>query len=227
MREVLVRAKGVAVDFPLQDATAVNVLSNIDCEIRDRDRIALVGASGSGKSTLLHILGGLMAPTRGEVSWPALGVRDSLQPEKIALVFQTPSLFPALSIAENVALPLRLAGRDTDGTKKAEALLDRFGLGELALKLPEELSGGQAQRVAMARALIIQPRLVLADEPTGQLDSATATQFLETVRTLLADTTTAMLIATHDPAVAARMDHRWTIRHGHLQTTQKNEMNVA
>lgn len=227
MPDNLVEAKGVAMDFPLQGEAAVNVLSNIDCKIGERDRIALVGASGSGKSTLLHILGGLMTPIRGTVNWPALGPKDALQPEKITFVFQTPSLFPALTVVENVALPLRLAGRDDGGPEKAAALLDRFGLGELAGKLPEELSGGQAQRVAMARALIVGPRLVLADEPTGQLDSETAVQFLETVRTLLADTPTAMLIATHDPAVAARMEQRWTIQHGHLQTTQKKEMSAA
>ena len=227
MAEILAQAKGIAMEFSMRGSETANVLANVGCEIRERDRIALIGASGSGKSTLLHILGGLIAPSRGAISWPTLGPRETLQPEKITFVFQTPSLFPALTVAENVALPLRLAGRDGNGAVKAEVLLGKFGLSDLAKKLPEELSGGQAQRVAMARALIVNPRLVLADEPTGQLDSATATRFLETVREVLADKPTALVIATHDRAIAALMEQQWVIDHGHLQTNTRHEMSAA
>ena len=179
-------------------------------------RIALIGPSGSGKSTLLHIIGGFIPPTAGEVSWPALGPQEDLLPEKIQAVFQVPSLFPALNVRDNIALPLLMAGRSAAPGFTPDALLARFGLSDLALKLPEELSGGQAQRIAMLRALSVLPRLILADEPTGQLDSKTAQEFLTTVITVADATHAALMIATHDPAVAARMDRQWSIDHGKL-----------
>lgn len=218
MSEDIVLAKNIAMDFPSPDGTAVNILMGADCRICADDRIALVGPSGSGKSTLLHILGGLVSPTRGEISWPALGTRETLQPEKITFVFQTPSLFPALTIVQNVTLPLVLAGNECEAHSRAMGLLAAFGLESLADKLPEELSGGQAQRVAMARALVVSPRLVLADEPTGQLDSNTSASFLETVLRLIDGTKTALLIATHDLSVARQMKREWTIEHRILRS---------
>ncbi|MBE0702683.1 MAG: ABC transporter ATP-binding protein [Afipia sp.] len=219
MSDDLAVANNVAMDFSLPDGTAVNILSGVDCRIRQADRIALVGPSGSGKSTLLHVLGGLVSPTRGAITWPALGNRESLQPEKITFVFQTPSLFPALTAVQNVTLPLLLAGDDSQADDRAMAFLSAFDLGSLANKLPEELSGGQAQRVAMARALVVKPSLILADEPTGQLDSVTSASFLETVLALIDGTNTALLVATHDRAVADRMNCEWTIDHGMLRST--------
>lgn len=219
MSEVLVVANKVAMDFPSREGAAVHILAGIDCRICEGERIALVGPSGSGKSTLLHILGGLVQPTRGEMSWPALGRRESLQPEKITFVFQTPSLFPALTIVQNVTLPLVLAGNEFEAHTRAMALLAAFGLDDLADKLPEELSGGQAQRVAMARALVVKPSLILADEPTGQLDSNTSANFLETVLGLIDGSRTALLIATHDLSVARRMNREWVMEHGNLQST--------
>jgi ABC-type lipoprotein export system ATPase subunit len=192
------------------------VLVDINCHIGTGDRIALVGVSGSGKTTLLHILGGLDIPTSGTIAWPALGPRETLRPAKIALVFQRPSLFPALSVVQNVALPLLLLDKRGDATAAAMGLLDQFGLSDLAEKLPEELSGGQAQRVAMARALIAKPRLVLADEPTGQLDSATAYHFLDIALHLIGESDAAFVLATHDEAVAARLDIRWSLDAGRL-----------
>ena len=135
--------------------------------------------SGSGKSTLLHILGGLETPSSGSVVWPLRGERENLRPGKIAYVFQVPSLIPSLTVLENVALPLVLQ-RDDNATGRALEALTRLELASLAAKLPEELSGGQAQRVAVARALAGHPQLILADEPTGQLDRATAAHLLET-----------------------------------------------
>jgi ABC-type lipoprotein export system ATPase subunit len=217
MNEPLVEAKGLSKDYPLPGGGLISVLRGVDCRIDDGDDIAIVGPSGSGKSTLLHCLGGLVKPTSGELSWPALGARETLLPEKIQFVFQSPSLYPALSVLGNVSLPMVLAGRGADPEARALEVLEAFGLGELSDKLPEELSGGQAQRVAMARALAIRPRLILADEPTGQLDSKTATAFLDRVLEMTRTAGAAMVIATHDPLMARKMDQRWTIEHGALR----------
>lgn len=216
MSELLVVAKGLGRDFQDGAAGRITVLSDISCEIASDARIALVGPSGSGKTTLLHILGGLDRPTSGRIEWPGLGTFEELRPRQIGLVFQSPSLFPALTAAQNVDLPMILANETTPAKGTAAALLASFGLAELADKLPEELSGGQAQRVAMARALAIGPKLVLADEPTGQLDSITAQFFFDAVLDRLDGTGVALVVATHDEAVAARMATRWTMDHGRL-----------
>lgn len=214
MDEALVQIKEVGKTYPAADGQITRVLSGITCDIEPGARIALIGPSGSGKSTLLHIIGGFIPPTDGEVSWPALGAQEDLLPEKIQAVFQAPSLFPALNVRDNIALPLLLAGRSEALGFTPDDLLARFGLSDLALKLPEELSGGQAQRIAMLRALSVSPRLILADEPTGQLDSKTAQEFLTTVITVAVEVGAALVIATHDPTVAARMDRHWSIDHG-------------
>lgn len=162
-------------------------------------------------------MAGLEAPTSGELSWPALGPRAMLRPAKIRIVFQVPSLLPPLSVVENVELPL-LLGHAEAGAARAAAteMLARLGLAELADKLPEELSGGQAQRVAMARALAARPLLVLADEPTGQLDHPTAAHLFDVLLAALAGTPTALVVATHDLAVAERLQRVWRLRHGTL-----------
>ncbi|MCZ8548727.1 ABC transporter ATP-binding protein [Mesorhizobium qingshengii] len=216
MSETLVVGKGLGRDFRDGNAGLVTVLTNVDCEIVSGARIALVGPSGSGKSTLLHILGGLDKPTTGTVEWPGLGSFEELRPRWIGFVFQTPSLFPALTAVQNVELPLILGGKAPADNATAMSLLGSFGLGDVADKLPEELSGGQAQRVAMARALAIGPKLILADEPTGQLDSVTAQLFFDVILKRLEGTDVALVIATHDEAVAARMATRWTMDHGRL-----------
>ena len=217
MAECLVQAERLTKSYPSREGT-ISVLSDVTCNVFAEDRIAVAGPSGSGKSTLLHILGGLVSPSSGRVIWPALGDRNALQPTKIGFVFQSPSLFPALTALRNVTLPLILAGQADGADQRALAMLDRFGLGDLAQKLPEELSGGQAQRIALARALVIWPRLILADEPTGQLDSTTAGQVLQTLLAIAADQGTAVVMATHDPAMAALMDRQWVMSFGQLQT---------
>lgn len=217
MVEPLVVAVGVSRRFGAGSA-ATQALQLASCEIYPGDRIALVGPSGSGKSTLLHVLGGLDRPTQGVVSWPALGPREGLRPGKIVDVFQGPSLLPPLSVVENVRLPLLLDGMaEKDATLLAGAALDRFGLAGLRDKLPEEISGGQAQRVAIARAIAGRPALLLADEPTGQLDSITAQEVLSTLLAALAEHGTAAVIATHDPLVAARLDRTWQMSNGQLK----------
>lgn len=200
--------------------SGAQVLSEVSCRVMPGQRIALVGPSGSGKSTLLHLMAGLAQPTSGTISWPLLGARDALRPTRVQEVFQGPSLFPALDVAENVALPLVLAGRAAGAEAEALKMLARFGLSDLALKLPEELSGGQAQRAALARALAIGPDLVLADEPTGQLDGATATAVTDTLIEIAAAQGMALVVATHDPRIAARIGETWTVDHGRLIPTE-------
>ncbi|MFC2967973.1 ABC transporter ATP-binding protein [Acidimangrovimonas pyrenivorans] len=221
MTDVLARAEGIGMRYAAPGTAPVDVLEGIDCEIAAGDRIAIIGPSGSGKSTLMHILGGLIAPTSGHIDWPALGPRESLMPVKVQFVFQGPSLFPALDVLGNITLPLFLAGHTTGARDRARQLLARFALEELADKLPEELSGGQAQRVAMLRALTTAPRLILADEPTGQLDSHTAEHFLDGVLELASTAGIALVIATHDAQVAARMARLWAMDHGRLANSAR------
>lgn len=216
MTEPIVAAENICKSYRLPDGQVTAVLDHITCRVEAGAMIAVIGPSGSGKSTLLHILAGLILPTSGHLTWPALGERAELMPEKVQVAFQSPSLFPPLNVRDNIALPLVLAGQCKIAGLRAERLLQSFGLAELALKLPEELSGGQAQRVAMLRALAGSPRLILADEPTGQLDSATAQAFLTGVIDMAEAMGTALIIATHDPEVAARLDRQWTIDHGTL-----------
>lgn len=198
---------------------AVEALRSATCAIEPGQQIALLGPSGSGKSTLLHLIGGLDTPTSGTVAWPALGARAGLRPGKVVDVFQGPSLLPPLTVLDNVRLPLVLQGAgDREATAGALAALETFGLPDLRDKLPEEISGGQSQRVALARALVVRPRLVLADEPTGQLDSATALAVLETFLAALRDIGAALLLSTHDQRVAARFPTRWVMRNGRLDT---------
>src|SRR5262249_25124405 len=157
---------------------------------------------GSGKSTLLHLIAGLDEPTEGTMTWPALGERASLRPGPVALVFQGPSLLPPLDVVENVALPLVLAGVDeAEAHERALAALDEVALRDEHAKLPEELSGGQMQRVAVARAIAQRPRLLLADEPTGQLDHQTATEVVEVLLETVSGGSCALVVSTHDPLV--------------------------
>ena len=200
------------------NGSKVVAVKHASCTIQRGDRIALVGPSGSGKSTLLHILGALDDPTSGKVLWPALGARDSLRPAKISFVFQSESLLAPLTVLENIEVPRLLAGSTADQARsEASEILAALDLSELADKLPEEISGGQAQRAAVARSLITRPTLILADEPTGQLDHHTAKHLLDLLLRRLKSTDAALVIATHDPVVAARMKTQWTMNHGVLQ----------
>jgi predicted ABC-type transport system involved in lysophospholipase L1 biosynthesis ATPase subunit len=208
--EPLVSCDGAARTYG-SGATATVGLQPTDCAVAPGARIALVGPSGSGKSTLLHLMAGLDRPTHGTVTWPGL---DGGRP---AVVFQGPSLLPPLTVLENVALPLILAGEaDADARLRAHAALERLGLDELADKLPEEISGGQSQRVAIARALAGRPRLLLADEPTGQLDAVTGAAIVDALLEAAANADAALVVATHDPAVAARLDERAEMHSGRL-----------
>ncbi len=200
--------------------SAVVALHRASCEIWAGQRIALMGPSGSGKSTLLHLIAGLDGPTTGSITWPALGDRASLRPGPIALVLQGPSLLPALSVSENVALPLILGGTGPgEAGERATTALARLDLESLARKLPEELSGGQAQRVAIARAIAQRPRLFLADEPTGQLDQVTAAAVAELLFETACEIGAALLVGTHDPVVAEPFEQAWYLSDGRLLTS--------
>ena len=197
----------------------VVALTNATCRIHAGEQIALMGPSGSGKSTLVHLLAGIDTPTSGTITWPALVDEPRLRPGPIGVVFQAPSLLPPLTVVENVALPLLLGGTsDTEATAAAREALALLELDMLANKLPEELSGGQAQRVAIARILAGNPKLILADEPTGQLDHDTATHVIDVLIAAADASGAALLINTHDPAVAARFAMHWSMHDGTLTT---------
>ena len=217
MPEVLVDVKEAGRAYRIGERPLV-ALDSATCRVSSGEHVALVGPSGSGKSTLLHLMGGLDSPTAGEVSWPGLGKRETLRPEKVAFVFQTPSLLAPLTVVENVEMPL-LLGRTgaKDARRAALDALERIELDGIADKLPEELSGGQTQRVAVARALAYRPRLILADEPTGQLDHPTAEHLFDVWLASLEGTETALVVATHDMTVAGRMKERWRMLHGVLE----------
>ena len=197
---------------------AVVALHDATCEIWPRERIAIMGPSGSGKSTLLHLLAGLETPTAGTIAWPALGDRASLRPGPVAIVFQGPSLLPPLDVLENVALPLVLARRrrGRGARERASAALALVEVTNLHAKLPEELSGGQMQRVAIARTLAQRPRLLLADEPTGQLDHVTGAHIVDVLMLVAAEAGAALVVSTHDSEVADRLDQRWPVIDGRL-----------
>ena len=197
---------------------AVTALRHVTCRVEPGQQIALSGASGSGKTTLLNLLAGLDEPTAGTVVWPAIGDRRHLRPGPVGVVFQAPSLLPPLDVVENVALPLILAGVDRASAREgAMGALLRLGLDHLASKLPEELSGGQAQRVAVARVLAGRPVLILADEPTGQLDRHNAAVVIDALEQTASSIGAALVVNTHDPVVAERFSTRWTMRDGELE----------
>ena len=212
----LVRCAGVARTFGA-GAGAVVAVSGVSCSVVSGQSTALVGPSGCGKSTLLHLLAGLEHPTVGAVTWPSTGHSPWGRPREVGVVFQGPSLLAHLDVTENVALPLLLDGSSpTDARDRARESLDALGLGGLAHALPDTLSGGQAQRVAIARVLGARPQLVLADEPTGQLDGATGAHVVDVLLEAVARAGAAVVVTTHDPRVARRFDQVWRMSGGRL-----------
>jgi len=197
----------------------IAVLRGINLDIAAGERVALTGESGSGKSTLLHLIAGLDAADSGEIRLGDIEVtklndsgRAALRRDRLGLVFQQFNLVPSLSVDDNLAFQARLADRH-DAAWHAE-LVERLGLGALLKRYPEQLSGGQQQRVAIGRALAIKPALLLADEPTGNLDEATADDVLALARDLVTRTGCAFLMVTHSARLAAMLDRRVSLHAG-------------
>ncbi|MFE1961104.1 ABC transporter ATP-binding protein [Streptomyces sp. NPDC059479] len=194
---------------------AVVAVHGASCTVAAGARIAVVGPSGSGKSTLLHLMAGLDRPTAGRITHP--GLPEGPLARHIGFVFQGPSLLPPLTAVENIALPLRIDGaEERDAEDRAVAALESLGLEALAAKLPDELSAGQAQRVAVARVLARRPRLILADEPTGQLDRHSAEQVMTVLLDAAGTLGAAVVVTTHDTRVAQALPTRWSMADGRL-----------
>ncbi|CAN5870128.1 ABC transporter ATP-binding protein [soil metagenome] len=218
---MLVRLQGVRKAY-IDGVTRHDVLRGVDLGVAAGELVALLGPSGSGKSTLLNVIAGLDAPDAGTVEVggrdvAALSERDRtlLRRREIGFVFQFFNLVPTLTVLENVQLPLELTGRRGSSMRDdAVALLERVGLPDRGRSFPDELSGGEQQRVAIARAVAHSPVIVLADEPTGNLDTTTGALIIDLLAALVSERNTAMLIATHSPEVVGRAHRVVTLRDG-------------
>jgi putative ABC transport system ATP-binding protein len=200
----------------------LTILDGVSLEVAESEFVAVTGPSGSGKSTLLGLIAGLDQPTSGSVVVDGVDVtaldEDALAKfrlETIGYVFQSFHLIPTLTAAENVAVPLELAGL-RDAPMRAQGLLDQVGLAARAGHYPAQLSGGEQQRVALARAMALSPRVILADEPTGNLDAATGEQIIDLLLRLKRDAGATLLLVTHDPAVARHADREIALRDGRI-----------
>jgi putative ABC transport system ATP-binding protein len=219
----LINARGLHKRFGSDDATVV-ALDGLDLDVAAGEFVAVTGPSGSGKTTLLHCLAGVLVPDGGTVHIGDVEVtsldedaRTRLRRDRMGFVFQRLNLLPQLTVAENIQLPLVLRGDDRDAVvARTDELLERVGLGGRQDAMPAELSGGQAQRVAVARAIAASPDVVWADEPTGQLDREHAAEVAMLLRSLAADGVT-IVLATHDLDVAARADRGVSLVDGRLQ----------
>ena len=203
---------------------AVVALGGVDISIQKGEFVAIVGPSGCGKSTLLNLLGGLDQPTKGKVFLDGQNLADfseeqlaSLRRQKMGFIFQRHDLFPVLTARENIEFPLLLGGMlPSERTKRADELLNQIGLSEKADHLPDELSGGQQQRVGIARALANDPLILLADEPTGNLDSATSAEIINILIELTRNQGLTLVMVTHDPEVADQADRKLALRDGQI-----------
>jgi lipoprotein-releasing system ATP-binding protein len=223
MTDVVLQTRQVQKNFR-QGPVTLEVLRGIDVTITAGERLAIVGASGSGKTTLLQILGGLDRPTSGEVLVDGRNIhllnereRGELRNQALGFVYQFHHLLPEFSALENVAMPLLVRRtRVAEAKERAAQVLTRVGLGQRLTHRPHQLSGGERQRAAVARALVTQPKLVLADEPTGNLDGNNAAQVFELMLELNRERGTSLVLVTHDLRIAARMDRALEIESGKL-----------
>ncbi|MDP9219617.1 MAG: ATP-binding cassette domain-containing protein [Actinomycetota bacterium] len=226
-RELLVQCVDVARTFGA-GPRAVVAVHGASCRVYAGDRIAVMGSSGSGKSTLLHLIAGLEPPTAGAVTWPGLDPDPLIRARQVGVAFQGPSLLPSLDVVENVAVPLLIAGNPL-GSAWADALAAVVSVGLEGVRghLPEQLSGGQAQRVVIARVLAARPPLILADEPTGQLDAASGQRAVFSLIEVADQVGAALVVCTHDREVAAAFPVRWEMDEGRLRTTEGHPAGVA
>ena len=217
---MLLVARNVEKSFPSTDGP-VGVLRGIDLDLCAHETLALTGESGSGKSTLLHLIGGLDAPDAGSILVDGHDIarmgdkaRAKMRRETVGVIFQQFNLIPSLNVSDNISFQARLAGRHDPAWD--DTLITRMGLKAHVHKFPEQLSGGQQQRVAIARTLAARPALVLADEPTGNLDEQTADAVLDIMLQLVAETGAGLLVVTHSQRLAERMGRRVHLRAGHV-----------
>jgi lipoprotein-releasing system ATP-binding protein len=219
----------ISLEKSFHDATIeVDVLRGIDLDVMKSDRIAIVGSSGSGKSTLLHLMGGLDVPSKGEIrilnnEFSSLNEteRGRLRNRSMGFVYQFHHLLPEFTALENVALPLFIRDDDAEHSEKtATELLTRVGLGKRLLHKPGEMSGGERQRAAIARALVTQPQCILADEPTGNLDEHTAGQVFNIMLELNQDYGTSLIMVTHNMNLARKMEKIYELHEGKLNLYQ-------
>lgn len=222
--DTVVRAVGLSRRYRMGD-TFVDALRGVDLTISREEFVALVGPSGSGKSTVLNLIGGLDRPTSGEV-WindTELSASDERtltrhRRQHVGFVFQTFNLLPRLTAEENVAMPVLFSGvGERERRERAQALLERVGLGARLAHRPTQLSGGEQQRVAIARALVGEPTIVLADEPTGNLDTVIGAEIMALLKELNRDRGLTVLVVTHDPEVAAFADRIVKLRDGRVE----------
>ncbi|GGI76157.1 lipoprotein-releasing ABC transporter ATP-binding protein LolD [Shewanella gelidii] len=227
MSDILLQVNQVSKTYH-EASVATQVLSDVELKVYKGEQLAIIGSSGSGKSTLLHIMGTLDQPTSGSVFLDGEDLyqisnqrQAQIRNQDLGFIYQFHHLLPEFTALENVAMPGLIAGQPKgDVTHRAKALLERVGLGHRIEHTPAELSGGERQRVAIARALINQPKLVLADEPTGNLDAKSGDSVYTLIKELAASLGTSFVIVTHDAKLAQRMDRQLQMVDGHLLLAQ-------
>ena len=232
LQPVVVHAEGLVKEFRGGDGGIIRVLDDVSLTVRRGEMVAIMGYSGAGKSTLLHVLGALERPSAGTIALDGHSIAAmnddemaALRNRSVGFVFQFHHLLREFSALENVMMPLRIAGRDDRSARiRAEELLERVGLSARRLHRPSEMSGGEQQRTAVARALAARPSLLLADEPSGNLDVHNAERLHDLFAELARDLSLGLIVVTHNPLLAARADRTLSLEGGSLGVTDGRRM---